>query len=288
MTDPYVLHQEPDLDSPVLVVALEGWIDAGLGAANAMAALKSQLSPTLVATFDADTFIDYRARRPVLHLREGVNTALSWPSIELHAGKDPKGRDALLLSGNEPDSNWHKFVDAASALALSFGTRMMIGLGAYPIGVPHTRASLLSVSASSTDLVGRLGYLSNSIDVPAGVQAALERSLADHGLPAIGLWAQVAHYAAAMPYPMASLALIEGLSVVADLTLSVDALKEASDTQRLRIDELVASNPENATLVHQLEAAWDAEVARMNPGGVFPSGDQLAAELERFLREQGR
>ena len=288
MTAPYILHEEPALESPVLVVALEGWIDAGLGGANAMAALKAQLAPRLVAAFDADTFIDYRARRPVLHLREGVNTALTWPSIELHAGQDPTGQDVLLLSGNEPDSNWHEFVDAASSLALSFGTRMMVGLGAYPIGVPHTRPSLLSVSASTSELVTRFGYLSNSIDVPAGVQAALERSFADRSLPAIGLWAQVAHYAAAMPYPMASLALIEGLSTIANLTLSVDALKEASDTQRLRIDELVANNPENIALVNQLEAAWDAEVARMNPAGLFPSGDQLAAELERFLREQGR
>ena len=285
---PYVLHHEPDLHSPVLVVALDGWIDAGLGASTAMAALKEQLQPRLVVTFDPDVFIDYRARRPVMHLRDGVNTAITWPSIELFSAQDPTGKDVLLLAGHEPDSQWRRFVDVTTALAIGFGTRLMVGLGAYPIGVPHTRPSLLSVSASTSELVERLGYLHNSLDVPAGVQAAIERAFADKGLPSIGLWAQVAHYASGMPYPMASLALIEGLSSVADLTLSTESLQEAAEAQRLHIDELVANNPENIALVRQLEAQWDSEVSRMTPGGNLPSGDQLAAELERFLRDQGR
>ena len=285
---PYVQHHEPDLDSPVLVVALDGWIDAGIGASTAMAALKEQLQPRLIVTFDPDVFIDYRARRPVMHLRDGVNTAITWPSIELFSGQDPTGKDVLLLAGHEPDSEWRRFVDVTTALAVGFGTRLMVGLGAYPIAVPHTRPSPLSVSASTSELVQRLGYLHNSLDVPAGVQAALERAFADEGLPSIGLWAQVAHYASAMPYPMASLALVEGLSSVADLTLSTESLVEASEAQRLRIDELVANNPENVGMVRQLEAQWDTEVSRMTPGGNLPSGDQLAAELERFLRDQGR
>jgi predicted ATP-grasp superfamily ATP-dependent carboligase len=285
---PYVQHHEPELDSPVLVVALDGWIDAGLGASTAMAALKEQLQPRLVATFDPDVFIDYRARRPVMHLRDGVNTAITWPSIELFSAQDPTGKDVLLLAGHEPDSEWRRFVDVTTALAIGLGTRLMVGLGAYPIAVPHTRPSLLSVSASTSALVERLGYLHNSLDVPAGVQAAIERAFADKGLPSIGLWAQVAHYASAMPYPMASLALVEGLSSVADLTLSTESLQEAAEAQRMRIDELVANNPENVGLVRQLEAQWDTEVSRMTPGGNLPSGDQLAAELERFLRDQGR
>ncbi len=285
---PYVQHNEPELHSPVLVVALDGWIDAGLGASTAMAALKEQLQPRLLVTFDPDVFIDYRARRPVMHLRDGVNTAITWPSIELFSGQDPTGKDVLLLAGHEPDSEWRRFVEVTTALAIGFGTRLMVGLGAYPIAVPHTRPSLLSVSASTSQLVERLGYLHNSLDVPAGVQAAIERAFADEGLPSIGLWAQVAHYASAMPYPMASLALVEGLSSVADLTLSTEGLLEASEAQRLRIDELVANNPENVGLVRQLEAQWDTEVSRMTPGGNLPSGDQLAAELERFLRDQGR
>lgn len=285
---PYVQHHEPELDSPVLVVALDGWIDAGLGASTAMAALKEQLQPRLVATFDPDVFIDYRARRPVMHLRDGVNTAITWPSIELFSAQDPTGKDVLLLAGHEPDSEWRRFVEVTTALAIGFGARLMVGLGAYPIAVPHTRPSLLSVSASTSELVERLGYLHNSLDVPAGVQAAIERAFADKGLPSIGLWAQVAHYASAMPYPMASLALVEGLSSVADLTLSLESLQEAAEAQRMRIDELVANNPENVGLVRQLEAQWDTEVSRMTPGGNLPSGDQLAAELERFLRDQGR
>jgi len=288
MDDPAVtVHAHPELDAPVLVVSLDGWIDAGLGAANAMAALRSQLSPSPLATFDPDVFIDYRARRPTMHLRDGVNTGLTWPTIELSVGRDPTGKDVLLLSGNEPDAQWHRFVGIVTSLTVDLGVQMMVGLGAYPIGVPHTRASLLSVSASTPELAERLGLLRNSVDVPAGVQGAIERAFADLGLAAVGLWAQVAHYAAAMPYPMASMALVQGLSTVAGLTLSTDALREAADAQRLHIDELVANNPDNVALVRQLEAAWDAEVSRMGPNDLV-SGDQLAAELERFLREQGR
>ena len=239
---PDVQHHEPDLHSPVLVVAVDGWIDAGLGASTAMAALKEQLQP-LIVTFDPDVFIDYRAGRPPTHLRDGVNAAITWPSIELFSGQDPTGKDVLLLAGHEPDSQWRRFVDVTTRLAIGFGTRLMVGLGAYPIAVPHTRPSLLSVSASTAELVQRLGYLHNSLDVPAGVQAAIERAFADEGLPSIGLWAQAAHYASAMPYPMASLALVEGLSSVADLTLSTESLLEASEAQRLRIDELVAKQP---------------------------------------------
>ena len=231
-----------------------------------MAALKEQLQPRLIVTFDPDVFIDYRARRPVMHLRDGVNTAITAVyRVVLRAGSHRQRRP--LLAGHEPDSQWRRFVDVTARLAIGFGTRLMVGLGAYPIAVPHTRPSLLSASASTAELVQRLGYLHNSLDVPAGVQAAIERAFADEGLPSIGLWAQVAHYASAMPYPMASLALVEGLSSVADLTLSTESLVEASEAQRLRIDELVANNPENVGLVRQLEAQWDEQASRMTPGG---------------------
>ena len=125
-----------------------------------------------------------------MHLRDGVNTAITWPSIELFSAQDPTGKDVLLLAGHEPDSQWRRFVDVTTALAIGFGTRLMVGLGAYPIGVPHTRPSLLSVSASTSDLVERLGYLHNSLDVPAGVQAAIERAFADR-VCRDRLWAQL-------------------------------------------------------------------------------------------------
>ena len=131
----------------------------------------------------------------------------------------------VLLLGHEPDALWRQFTEQAVALAVDFGVRLVVGLGAYPFAAPHTRPSRLSTTANSSDLAERLGYLRNSVDVPAGVEAAIERRCAEAGLPAVGLWAQVPHYAAAMPYPAASIALIDGLSEVGGLSLEADGLR---------------------------------------------------------------
>ncbi len=291
----YTLHNRPALASPVLVIALEGWIDAGLGAAAAAQALVADLHPTSIASFDSDRLLDYRARRPVMHLRDGVNTALTWPGIELHAAKDHSGRDVLLLLGHEPDSLWRLFTEQVVALAVEFGTRLVVGLGAYPFAAPHTRRSRLSTTANSADLAERLGYLRNSVDVPAGVEAAIERRCAEIGMPAVGLWAQVPHYAAAMPYPPASIALIDGLGEVAGLSLRVDSLRQAAAEHVARLDELVSQSDEHREMLRQLEAQADAETAESSEStSLAPinqsdllSGDDLAAELERYLREQG-
>jgi len=290
----YEIHSRPDLDAPVLVVALEGWIDAGLGAATAAQALVADLEPAVIATFDSDRLLDYRARRPVMHLRDGVNTALTWPGIQLHHAKDHGGKDLLLLLGHEPDALWKQFTEQSVALAVDFGTRLVVGLGAYPFAAPHTRPSRLSTTANSSDLAERLGYLRNSVDVPAGVEAAIERRCAEVGLPAVGLWAQVPHYAAAMPYPPASIALIDGLSEVGALSLKADGLRQAAAAHVSRLDELVAQSDEHREMLHQLELQADAETAESAESSFapfnasdLPTGDDLVAELERFLREQG-
>ena len=145
----YELHEEPSLDRPVLLVALEGWIDAGFAAANAMTTILGGMETRPVATFDADELLDHRARRPLLHLVDGVNEDLVWPSIELRVGADPVGRDLLFLVGAEPDHSWRAFTRAVLDLAQRFDTRMVVGLGAYPAAVPHTRPTMLSVTAST-------------------------------------------------------------------------------------------------------------------------------------------
>jgi hypothetical protein len=299
MTDPYVLHERPELNEPVLVTVLAGWIDAGGAAQTAMGVLAEELGARTIATFDDDTFIDYRARRPVMELRDGVNTNLVWPTIELMAGRDATGHDALLLTGHEPDASWRRFVDVTAALVLDLGARMMVGLGAYPFATPHSRPSRLSVSCGSAELAAKLSYLKNSVDVPAGVQAALERAFADRGVPSVGLWAQVPHYVSASPYPPASVALLAGLEEVAGLQVEGVELRQEAIRHRARLDELVANNPEHVAVLRQLESIYDEGAAESggagpNIGGPAPltagdllSGDELAAELERFLREQG-
>jgi len=285
----FELVERPELESPVLILALDGWIDAGLGAANARAALLSGLEAATVAVFDSDELLDHRARRPTMHLVEGVVTGLTWPTVELQAASDANGNDLLLLVGSEPDHAWRAFTRGVVDLAMEFGARLVVGLGAYPAPVPHTRPTKLAVTAGDPVLIAH-GMVRATIDVPAGVQAAIERRATEVGLPAIGLWAQVPHYVAAMPYPAASVALLEGLAAVAGIEVDSPALRQEMHGTRERIDSLVGENDEHLRMVQQLESSVDSEVAP-EPGtglgaGPLPSGDELAAELERFLRDQ--
>jgi hypothetical protein len=283
----YELLSRPLLEDPVLVVALDGWIDAGFAAATAGAHLVSILDPAVVARFDVDVLVDHRSRRPITHLVEGVNTGLTWPRLELRHGKDADGRDVLLLLGSEPDVRWRSFCQQVVALVGDLGVHLVVGLGAFPAPVPHTRTLRLASTATTPELAARVPVRA-TLDVPAGVQAAIERSCADAGLPAIGIWAQVPHYLVNMTYPAASAALVDGLADLAGLRLDSTPLHEAAAALRARVDELVAGNPEHAEMVRALEANHDSELAEdAPPMGPVPSGDELAAEIERFLREQG-
>ncbi len=282
----YRLAGEPALSAPVLVVGLEGWVDAGYGAGAAVTHLLEAIETTVIASFDADVLVDHRSRRPVMHLVDGVNTGLTWPSIELHHGVDLDGHDLLMLSGAEPDVRWRAFTEALVDLARHLEVRLVVGLGAYPAPVPHSRPIRLATTATDADLAARGGEIRATLDVPSGVEAAIEERCAELGLPAIGLWAQVPHYAAGMPYPEASATLVEGLARVAGLRLDAGELHEAARVHRDRLDDLVATNIEHTQMVHNLEAAYDAE--RDGPGGdafAPAAGEELAAEVERFLRD---
>lgn len=285
----YELIAAPDLEAPVLVVVLDGWIDAGFGAQTARARLLDAWDTEVVATFDTDDLLDHRSRRPVLRLVEGVVDGVEWPSIEVRAGTDGNGADVLLLVGAEPDHRWRAFASAAADLALQFGVGTAVGLGAYPAPVPHSRATRLASACSDPVAASRLA-VRPTIDVPAGVQAAVEHELAGRGVTTLGLWAQVPHYASAMPSPAAALALLEGLSAFTGLHVGTEELQAEAARLRTRLDELVAANPEHQAMVHQLEVQWDAEesgtpplAAEVGPG----AADELAAEIERFLRDQG-
>ena len=291
------IHGElPRLDDPVLVVAMKGWIDAAESAAEAMSTIESQMNPFPVASYNTDVFIDYRARRPTMEIRDGRNTRLDWPSIELHSGRDANDRCVLVLTGSEPDSAWHRFSTATVALARRLGVTMMVGLGAYPFPTPHTRPSRLSCTTPSMDLVQRFGFLRTSVDVPAGMGAVLEHAFTDAGIPAITLWAQVPQYLPSMSYPAASVALLDGLTEVCGLQFDRRPLEQESIIQRDRLDRLVERNSEHADMVSKLEIAFDAaqqQALPLEPSPApapisendIPSADELAAELEAFLRD---
>lgn len=290
MADLHELIEQPALDEPVLILALEGWIDAGTSAAGASEVLADKLDTTTVARFSSEDLIDYRARRPIVHLVDGVQQGLTWPSIELRSATDPDGHDLLLLVGTEPDRQWHRFTDEVVTLAADFGARLCVGLGAYPAPAPHTRPPAMACTAS-TPRLAELGFLRPSLDFPGGVQAAIEQRCDEQGIPAMGLWAQIPHYLVTppgtLPYPAGSLALIEALSRVAQLSLPVGDLPSQAVATRARLDELIANNADHQAMLHQLEAAYEEAAApeRIEPSDL-PTGDELAAELEKFLRDQ--
>jgi proteasome assembly chaperone (PAC2) family protein len=280
------VHRWPDrLERPVLVLGMEGWIDAGLGAGAAASALVGAISTETLATFDSDLLLDQRARRPIMRIVNGVNTGLTWPEVELRWGADPSGRGVLVLVGSEPDMRWHQFTDEVVDIARQLGVALVVGLGAFPAPVPHTRPIRLAATASTPELAAKVGFLPATIDVPAGIHASLEQAFAATGVPAVGIWARVPHYAAAMPYPAASAALLDKLAELAELQLDTSALHEAATATYNQIEQLIANSEEHTAMVRQLETQHDQETGGAGFDlGRIPSGDEIAAELERFLR----
>lgn len=293
MTRLYEFLERPDLDSPLLILALEGWIDAGGAAARAAAAIVEGVETTTVVSFDADTLLDHRSRRPTMRLDQGMNMGLRWPSIEMVAFSDPAGHDLLMLTGAEPDHHWKAFSQTVVDLALEMGVRMVVGLGAYPAPVPHTRPSQLASTSNDEHLAALVGSLGATLDVPAGIGNAIEERCAEVGLAAIGLWAQVPHYAAAMPYPGGAVSLIEKLNELGSLSIPVGSVAEDAAATLARLDELVAGSSEHVALLRQLEEQAD-ETHGSPPLGLagtehsadLPTGEELVTEIERFLRGQ--
>jgi hypothetical protein len=294
MTDHRFVADVPALQEPVLVVMLTGWIDASGAAAAAMTALDHAVRARPLVTFDEDTYIDYRARRPILHLRDGVNTRLVWSVPELKVGRDETGRDVLLLTGPEPDMAWRRFAATVADLAQRLGVSRMVALGAYPFAAPHTRPPHLSVTSPSAEVIAGLPFRTSSVDLPAGMAAALEQSLWERGIPSLTLWAQVPHYVATMSYPAASVALIDALHTAAGIVAEVAELRREAVLQRERLDQLVAANSDHRAMVAQFEQFYDAAEQQSSRTTRPPtdlelrSGEELAAEFERFLREQGK
>ena len=282
----YELHEQRLFDRPVLVIALEGWVDAGLGASTAIGSLLTEAPTDPLATFDGDHFLDQRARRPLARIVDGVTTELNWPETQIRYGVDEAGNDVLYLIGPEPDFHWRDFVEGVVGLAIDYGVRMVVGLGAFPAPAPHTRPVKLAATApeASADLVERIGIVHGELEVPAGVMSALELAFAEVAVPAVTLWARVPHYVAGMPFPEASAALIDGLASVAGLVLDSSTLHGAADSSRRQVDELIAGNLEHLAMVRKLEESVDASEGNALGVDQLPSGEEIAAELERFLR----
>ena len=281
-----------DLDDPVLIVYLSGWIDSGGAAQLAIDALLEECEAEPIAVFDDDTYLDFRARRPTMKLVDGLNTVLDWQHITLSHGRDRIGRDVIIAHGPEPDLAWHRFVDELTTAARDLKVGACAHLGAYPFSCPHTRPSRLSMTTASEDLLATLPFLRSTLDVPGGIGSALEHSLHAAGIPTLGIWAQVPHYAATMPYPAAGVALLDGLKQSLDLVIDGTDLRSSMVDHRRRLDQLVHDNSEHALMLRELETAHDAELSDAPQIDVTPptigniSADELSEQVERFLRGQ--
>ena len=273
---------EPHLVDPVLLLALDGWIDAAGAARAARQRLVEGDPGQRIARFDVDRLLDHRARRPTLHLVDGVSRRLEWPTLEVFHLESTADNDVLVLHGPEPDHEWRAFATAVVGLCRRFDVRMVVGLGAYPAAVPHTRPTRLSCTAGSPELAQRLDFLTATIEVPAGAQAVIEMEAGRVGIPAVGIWAQVPHYLSGSSYPPAAQALLAGVTELTGASVDEGPLAEAALAARTRLDDLVARNPEHVTMLEKLEAAYDD---LHDVRGHLPDGEQLAAELERFLRD---
>lgn len=267
-----------ELRAPLLVTAFDGWVDAG-GAATGAAGHIARDAPA-VASFDTDALLDYRARRPILDVVDGEAKVLAWQELNVRHVAAP-ARDLLVLSGPEPDYRWHELTASVRELALRLGVVQSVALGAIPAAVPHTRPVTLMATATPPDLLGPDDVRpAGLLRVPAAALSVVQMGLSEHGIPTVGFYAQVPHYVTAVHAP-AVLALVERLGRHAGVEFPLASLIEEASRQRDQLDTAVAERPEIAEHVRQLES-MTPEVGL----GRIPSGDEIAAEVEKYLRGQ--
>ncbi len=280
-----------DLGRPVLVQALDGFVDAGAARRLAVEHLLAAGEPRVVATFDVDQLHDYRARRPPMLFVEDHWESYDAPALTVHALTDAAGTPYLLLAGPEPDVQWERFAAAVRLLVAALGVRLTVGLNAIPMAVPHSRPVGVIAHASRRDLIAGFEPWIASVQVPGAMGNLLEYRLGQAGHDAVGFAVHVPHYVAQAAYPAAAEVLVQSVARVGGLSLPTGALAAAAAETRRLIDEQVAESDDVAAVVRALEEQYDSFVAGrglLADTGSLPTGDELGAELERFLAEQPR
>ncbi|WP_156753296.1 proteasome assembly chaperone family protein [Actinokineospora pegani] len=281
----------PDLDGVVLLHHLDGFVDAGAAGGSVVAHLLETLEHRVIARFDVDDLLDYRARRPTMTYETDRWTGYAAPELVVHLLHDALGTPFLLMTGPEPDRRWEAVAAAVRALVERWGVRLTVGLQGIPMSVPHTRELTVISHATRPELVtGESPF--HRVKVPGHLSGLIEYRLGEAGHDAMGLAAFVPHYLAQTTYPTAALKLIDTLSTTTGLTVRVDALRKAAEVATAEIEGQVAESSEVAQLVEALERQYDAYVSSpknlLAEGEEVPSADELAAEFERFLAERTR
>src|SRR5947209_6531259 len=277
----------PDgLRAPALVCAFKGWNDAADAASNAITFVGSALSAKRFATIDPEDFYDFQSTRPLVKMVDGLARGIVWPEVELYEARVPRApRDLVLLSGTEPSMRWRTFTRLIVELAEALGTQLVVTLGALLADVPHTRAVSVTGLASDPGLVSRLGLQNSSYEGPTGIVGVLHSACQQSGLPSASLWAAVPHYIAAAPNPKASLALVRKLEGLVGVAVDASELESASSDYERQVNLAVQSDPDVQAFVERLEQAAGSDPS--DPGGPLPSGETIARDLQRFLRQRG-
>ncbi len=282
----------PGTATPVLVHALDGFVDAGGGVRLVREHLLATYESTLVATFDVDQLLDYRSRRPIMTFDRDHWESYALPALQIRALRDAGGQTFLLLTGPEPDVQWERFTGAVDFVARRMGVRLTIGLDSIPMAVPHTRPSSVTAHGSRPELVVDYTPWLQRAQVPASVGHLLEFRLATPERDTMGFAAHVPHYLANTEFPEAAALLLDCLAQASGLALPSASLHEAATVVRSQVDAEVAGSDDAMAMVSNLEQQYDAYVRErddlLSDEAALPSADELGAELERFLADQAR
>jgi proteasome assembly chaperone (PAC2) family protein len=279
-------HRPDGLRAPALICAFKGWNDAADAASSAISYVGTALNATRFATIDPEEFYDFQATRPRVKMVEGQTREIVWPAVELFAARVPRApRDLILLTGSEPSFRWRTFCQIVVELAEVLGAQLVVTLGALLADVPHTRPVSVTGLSSDQALVARLGLAPSSYEGPTGIVGILHAACQQAGLPSASLWAAVPHYIAATPNPKAALALVRKLEGLVGVAVDGSELETASADYERQVNVAVQSDPDVQAFVERLEQAASEE-ADDSPGAL-PSGETIARDLQRFLRQRG-
>jgi proteasome assembly chaperone (PAC2) family protein len=284
---PLQWESRPDgLRAPALVCAFKGWNDAADAASSAITFVGSALQARRFATIDPEEFYDFQATRPRIRLVDGETREIVWPDVELYEARVPRApRDLVLLAGTEPSFRWRTFSKVIAELAEVLGVQLVVTLGALLADVPHTRPVSVTGLTSDPALVARLGLAPSSYEGPTGIVGILHAACQEAGLPSASLWAAVPHYIAATPNPKAALALVRKLEGLVGVAVDASELENAAADYERQVNVAVQSDPDVQAFVERLEQAAGSESGE--EPGPLPSGETIARDLQRFLRQRG-
>jgi proteasome assembly chaperone (PAC2) family protein len=275
------------LRAPAMVCAFKGWNDAGESASSALTFLGAGLGAQRFAVIDPEEFVDFQATRPTVKLAGGRQRAIEWPDIEIYEVRVPRAqRDLIILTGPEPAYRWRTFCETVIELAEAMGVQLLVTLGALLADVPHSRPVGVTAFATDDALVDRLNLDPPTYEGPTGIVGVLHDACARGGMPSASLWAAVPHYVAVVPNPKGSLALLRRLESLVGITVDAKELEDAAAEYERQVSRAVEMDPDVQAFVERLERTADEEEGAPDPS-TLPSGDVLAREFQRFLRQRG-